>query len=522
MVKRLTLLISFFGFLGLLAGCGGGGGGGSSQVTLTAIADWTNFGQPISGSSMQWSLYSLDEALVRSIAINRDLPGEQSAPMANLPKGAYHLKVELFSQTNLGGSIVGVLDEQIQLNGNSIYRAVIGTDPASVKVTPPSATFKAGQGKQFYAACYNAAQKPTFAVPDSFSWQTFGSVATVNETGFVQGTSAGNGTVVATDSGSSLQGGATITVQNTNVTTSKWTVLIFLNAANDLNEFGDLNFDQMEEVAGNPQVRFVVQWKQFQSSLSPNPSFVGTRRYLAKLDTANGINSELIQNMGTNVDMGRKETLLDFINWGKTFYPAQRYCLVIWNHGNGWRRGPDSNRPTRGVSYDDQTGSSIETWELAQALGSNNIDIIAWDASLMQMAEVAHEIQDQAELIVGSEESPPGAGYPYDLVFAPFRDNPDATTLTLAKSFVDNTLIGYQGTGEFITQSVIDPTQLANLATKVSALAQELINNQASPGFAAMIQQVRNEAARYPRKFLPTNPGDFRKYRDLWDVCDRI
>ena len=46
------------------------------------------------------------------------------------------------------------------------------------------------------------------------------------------------------------------------VTTTKWPVLVYINAANDLYQFSDLNMNQMEQVAGNNQVRFVVQWKQ--------------------------------------------------------------------------------------------------------------------------------------------------------------------------------------------------------------------------------------------------------------------
>ena len=514
MLNRMSRFI-LLGFVSCLLawGCGGGGGGGS-RADLTAIADWTNFGQGLSGNSMRWSLFTLDENLVQSIAINRDSAGEQSAVIADLQDGDYHLRVELFASRDLSGSLVGEIDEQIRITGDRSYSAAIGTDPASLKVTPPTAAFRAGQGKQFYAALYNAAQKATFAAPGSFTWQTFGSVATVNSDGFVQGTAAGSGTVVATHVPSSLQGGATLTVQSANVTTSKWTVLVFMNAANDLYPFSELNMNQMEQVAGNPDVRFVVQWKQA-TSIFPDSSFNGTRRYLVKPDQTNQIASELVQNMGLNVDMGKKETMTDFINWAKTFYPAQRYCLVVWNHGNGWRRNRDHLPPTRAVSYDDEFNTVIQTWEFAQALGSNHFDILAWDASLMQMMEVSYEIQDQADYIVGSEESPPGAGYPYHLVFAPFRDNPDDTTLALSKSFVDGMIARYGASSEKITQSVVDTNELPALGSQLNALAQALIANQATLG--PLMTQVRNTAKNYsPTSF------DQKRYYDIWDLADKI
>ena len=37
---------------------------------------------------------------------------------------------------------------------------------------------------------------------------------------------------------------------------------------------------------------------------------------------------------------------------------------------------------------------------------------VAYDASLMQMAEVDYQIMSKTNLILGSEESPPGGGYP--------------------------------------------------------------------------------------------------------------
>ena len=133
----------------------------------------------------------------------------------------------------------------------------------------------------------------------------------------------------------------------------------------------------------------------------------------------------------------------------------------------------------------------------------------------MQMMEVAYEIQDQADYIVGSEESPPGPGYPYNLVFAPFRDNPDATTLALSKSFVDGMIARYGGSSEKITQSVVDTNELPALAAQLDTLAQALIANQATLG--PLMTQVRNSAKNYsPTSF------DQKRFYDIWDLADKI
>ncbi len=61
--------------------------------------------------------------------------------------------------------------------------------------------------------------------------------------------------------------------------------------------------------------------------------------------------------MGTGVDMGNPQTLTDFVNWAKTFYPAQHYALIVWDHGAGWRRGQQAlrfRRRPQAVSFDDR------------------------------------------------------------------------------------------------------------------------------------------------------------------------
>src|SRR5476649_1145928 len=114
-----------------------------------------------------------------------------------------------------------------------------------------------------------------------------------------------------------------------------WTVLVYLNAANDLDAFSPLNISQMEQAAINPQVRFIVQWKQ-STKLNSTATFNGTRRYLIEPNAAGTGVNKLIQDMGTGVDMGVPQTLNQFIKWGQTYYPSDHTVVVLWDHGNGW------------------------------------------------------------------------------------------------------------------------------------------------------------------------------------------
>lgn len=511
-LNRVRLLGSFVlaaaAVLGLVS-CGGGGGGGSSPELLY-ITDWTNRGRGVTGLSQRIQVFDSLDRLKKSVLMNQDSVSLQQVNLTGIGSGTIRLLVELYSQRDLGGVQTGFIETLIELDSDGTFRSTVGEDPTSILVTPSNATFEAGRGRQFHAAGF-VGDRGAFIEPDSVTWQTLGGTATVTDSGFVQGESEGPGTVRATHTPSGLQGSGVFTVTAPQTTTAKWTVMVFLNAANDLYPFSVLNMNQMESVAQNPDVRFVVQWKQSQSVFSAS-TFDGTRRYLVRPDTTNSIASELLQDLGDEVDMGNPDYLHEFVQWAKTFYPAERYCLVIWNHGNGWRRDVE-DMPSRAVSYDDETGNTIQIWEMSQALGSNVFDIVAFDASLMQMVEVAVEIKDRAKYVVGSEESPPGEGYPYHFIFDNFRDNPDASTLALSKAFVDGMLEVPAYATRKITQSVVDSLQLGALESALSELAEELIANVGAIG--PQIQAIRNGAQSY-------SPTTFRVFRDIDHVCQLI
>ena len=509
-MNSFSSLFVRFVLLGLLLGCfiscGGGGGGDSSR--LAYITDWTNRGRVVTGLSQRIQVYDSLDRLEQSVIMNQDAGGQQQVVISGLRSGTSRLFVEIFSQRNLGGVKTGELEVQINISGTTTFRSSVGEDPTSLAISPPNAIFQAGHSKQFYATGYVTPGIAVFLEVDSVTWETLGGTSEVNDDGLVFGTSPGPGTVRATYTPLGIQGSAVFTVTPLNTTTAKWTVMVFLNAANDLYPFSTLNVNQMENVAQNPDMRFVLQWKQSQA-VFPGSSFDGTRRYLVKPDTTSSIVSELLQDMGSGIDMGDADELHNFILWAKTNYPAERYCLVIWNHGNGWLRGM-SDLPSRAVSYDDETGNAIQIWEMAQALGGTLFDIVAFDASLMQMIEIADEIRDQTKYVVGSEESPPGEGYPYDLIFDNFRDNPTGTTLSLSKAFVDGMLEVTAYQTRKITQSVVDTTKLGALETALDGLADNLILNVATIG--PQIQSLRSAAQSY-------SPTSFRVYRDIDHLC---
>ncbi len=476
---------------------------------------------PPSGSQL---LEVLDAAgaVLRVDSIDRNGASVSEARLPSLPAGVHELRATTYAGPGVTGGAVARTSTVVDLCGNGIDppAVAVGTTgaegPVRADVAPKPVRLLEQRSARFVPLTPTRTGSSAFVPVGSVGWSVEGGVGTVTPAGVFTSTAAGSGAVVATVSGVGTAL-APVQVDRFEVRRGKWTVMVFMNAANDLYQYSDLNVNQMELVAQNPDVRFVVQWKQDKRSW-PDSSFDGVRRYLVRPDSdprtlaSELLQSDMVDADGHPVDMGNHRTLNEFVAWSKQYFPADRYALVVWNHGNGWLRRPEDD-DGRAFSYDDQRGTSIKVWEIDQAFAGHRFDVLAWDASLMQMLEVAYEARSYADYIVGSEESPPGEGYPYDAVFGPFRDRPDSPTRELTKSFVDGMLNDPRYGGRKITQSVIDTSRLEALAQALDGLGLALFANRLN--FAPAIAASRQEAQSY-------SPRPFRTYRDLVDLGDRF
>ncbi len=306
---------------------------------------------------------------------------------------------------------------------------------------------------------------------------------------------------------------AAVEVPLVRTTRAKWTLLVYINAANNLQPYGPLNVNQMEKVGSSADLNIAVQWKQASCASCGSPAWVSTRRYYVTRDSDTvTVGSPMLEDLGSGIDMGSWQELNGFIAWGQQRYPADRYAVVIWNHGAGWRpsRAPGKAIEPRSVSIDDSTHNEIQTWQLPQALNvSPKVDMVVFDASLMQMAEVAYELRDSASIMVGSEESPPGEGYVYDSFLADLAASPSMTPTQFGQSIVTRTMAAYGAYGNS-TQSMVDLTRMASVATALDAFADQLLFRRAVDRAAVYSARIGAESFAYADN------------RDLYDYADRV
>jgi len=180
-----------------------------------------------------------------------------------------------------------------------------------------------------------------------------------------------------------------------------WTFMVFINADNNLDEYGVLDQEEMARVGSSDRLDIVTLIDRYDGPATMNHIEKGR---ITKLSDEG------------ELDMGDWRELVRFAKTAMARFPAKHYALVVWNHGAGWKL---KGAALKGISYDDSSNNHITTNQLGDAMREirdatgRNMDLFCMDACLMQMFEVAWAVRDACDYLVASEETVPGDGYPY-------------------------------------------------------------------------------------------------------------
>lgn len=295
-----------------------------------------------------------------------------------------------------------------------------------------------------------------------------------------------------------------------------WTFLIFLNGKNNLDIYGDLNLNQLEQVGSNEKVNVVVQWGSLR-----RPSV--DRVLVHKDSDTNAVTSPVVESLGS-VDMGSWRSLEEFILWGMREYPAKHYFVTVWNHGSGWRnilnlrglRGGEL-KPTD-ISWDDETGNSITTEQLGEVMRrvstsqGRKIDIYGSDACLMAMAEVAGEMRGGIDYMVGSQELEPGLGWPYFEFYQRWASMDYASPADVSRILVEEYTKSYQGGSNGNDDVTLSAVDMSKYDAFTSAMREFSLAVSAAPAAErAPIKDAVNEA----QAFYYSDYGDLIDFLDV-------
>ena len=127
-------------------------------------------------------------------------------------------------------------------------------------------------------------------------------------------------------------------------------------------------------------------------------------------------------------NMGDPQTLIDFVTWSKSNYPADHYALVFWGHGWNWHPGY--------VMADDTNADTLEYEETKAAIPSLGfIDVVGYDGCNMASIEILDLWHGRATAVTGSQEYVGWEGLQYDLVLAQLASNSNMTAEQVAIAF---------------------------------------------------------------------------------------
>ncbi|MEF3313279.1 clostripain-related cysteine peptidase [Paenibacillus sp. GYB004] len=193
------------------------------------------------------------------------------------------------------------------------------------------------------------------------------------------------------------------------------------------------------------------------------------------------------------------KTLRDFLVWGKSVAPNERYILILWDHGYGTMGG---------FGADELNGrKTMKVSELSEAIDASNMyfDLIVFDACLMGTVETAYALRNHGKYLIASEDSIPAGGLYYTTWISAMERNPQISTERVGRLILDS----------FTLHSGIE----ANIPTTMSMMklsqAESLVKAIEDAEFDFSLTDLANNS-----ELLGKNEGIFDQY-DLIDIMGK-
>ncbi len=183
---------------------------------------------------------------------------------------------------------------------------------------------------------------------------------------------------------------------------SEMTILIILEANNDLKREAFLNINDMEfglPEVHNSNVLVLLRANDHKSTLLE----------LKHDKNLNIINSDTIEII--HHDLSTAENLGEVANLVQKKFPAKNYGLLLWSHATSWAPPNELNQvSTKSFGFD--RGHEMDIQDLANSL-PKNYEYIIFDACNMSSIEVLYEFKDHSKYILASPTEVISTGFPY-------------------------------------------------------------------------------------------------------------
>ncbi len=217
------------------------------------------------------------------------------------------------------------------------------------------------------------------------------------------------------------------------------------------------------------------------------------------------------------VNTGDPATVVDFLDFSRTNYPAESYGLVFWDHGGG---------PLYGFGSDELFTSSnggresLSIWELEAAMENaalqQKLAFVGFDACLMGSIEVADVFDEYADYLIASQELEPGAGWDYSFLEIFNRTTDPEAVADKVLSTYEASMKTNPWKPEY-TLSCLELSQVTAVKSELDALFTELDAGIAKGDYNA-IAKARSQT----KVFALSAVGGQEDSYDLVDLHDMV
>ncbi|MHA1243270.1 MAG: clostripain-related cysteine peptidase [Candidatus Heimdallarchaeota archaeon] len=256
-----------------------------------------------------------------------------------------------------------------------------------------------------------------------------------------------------------------------------WTIMVYLDGDCNLEDAAIEDLYEMEIGGGSTaDVNVIVLIDRIAGYFTTAPDWTEARYYQVQANVGPGIDSIMLGNLG-EVNMGSATTLQNFIEYCFANFPADSYCLDIWDHGAGvW-----------GAAWDDTTGNDRLTLNEMQSAVSaacdtyaERIDVFAMDCCVMNIIEMGYEMREYCDYFVASEENIPWDGFDYTDIVSDLLADPNMSPVTFCELLVDSYASEYRFEDSTclsaINLTIID--SLVPIFTNFSSILSDFIENE--------------------------------------------
>lgn len=291
------------------------------------------------------------------------------------------------------------------------------------------------------------------------------------------------------------------------------TVMFYLNGCNLESDGGSASKDIREilQAEDSDQVNFVIETIGTKDWSLPQIASDHAQRFLVDHGEL-----KLVDDTLGKEDVTTPEALSSFVQWSTENYPADRYMLILWNHGGGF---------IEGFGYNEWGNSShsLTINEIVEALSDTGVkfDFIGFDACVMSSLEICYALYDYCDYMILSEDFEPASGWYYTDWVTALCENTSISMEELGKIIVDDMIDANERYGES-TLALIDQRYIPPLFQAWKTFAYENEAELLASNFSIEVNRTSRALDRTVNK--AKNTVDMQEYNitDIMAVVSSI